>query len=168
MTPRRRREVSARNNRPVAVVTSTIPITMDKFHRELIRQVQTEGYDVCAVSSPGLELERLGQEMGVRVRPLLMTRSVSPLTDLVALVRWLLVCHAERPSLIVSATPKASLLGLLAGKATRANRRVYYLGGLRLEGELGRRRILLKAMERLTSWAATEVVANSPSLAARY
>jgi hypothetical protein len=114
MTPRRRREITVGNNRPVAVVTSTIPITMDKFHRELIRQVQTEGYDVCA-----LELERLGQEMGVRVRPLLMTRNVSPLTDLVALVRWLLVCRAERPSLVVSAIPKASLRGLLAGKATR-------------------------------------------------
>ena len=164
------RHVSAsrQSTKPVAVVTSTIPITIDTFHRELIRQVQAQGYDVCMVSSPGPELERVGNEMGIRVRSLPMTREISPVADLVALVRWFRVCVAERPSLVIGATPKASLLSLVAGRATRARRRLYYLGGLRLEGEQGRRRQLLAATERLTSWASTEVVANSPSLAARY
>jgi glycosyltransferase involved in cell wall biosynthesis len=153
---------------PVAVVTSTIPITIDGFHRELIRQVQQQGYDVCVVSSPGVELDRVRDEMGVRVRSLPMTRQVSPVADLIALFRWLWVCLAERPSLIVSATPKASLLSLLAGKVTHTRRRLYCMIGLRLEGETGRRRQLLWVMERLTSWASTEVVANSASLAAQY
>jgi len=154
--------------KPVAVVTSTIPITIDKFLRELIRQVKAEGYDVCVVSSPAAELDRVGDEMGIRVRSLPMTREVSPKADLVALVQWLRVCVAERPSLVISATPKASLLSLLAGKATRVHRRLYIMVGLRLEGEQGARRQLLWIMERLTSWASTEIVANSPSLAARY
>jgi glycosyltransferase involved in cell wall biosynthesis len=157
-----------RRSKPVAVVTSTIPITIDKFHRELIRQVQVAGYDVCVVSSPGVELTRVRDEMSVRVRSLAMTRQVSPIADVIALVQWLWVCLAERPSLLVSATPKASLLSMLAGKATRARRRIYYVGGLRLEGEHGRRRQLLWVMEWLTSCASTEVVANSPSLAAQY
>jgi glycosyltransferase involved in cell wall biosynthesis len=157
-----------RSATPVAVVTSTIPITIDKFHRELIRQVQAEGYDVCVVSSAGVELTRVRDEMGVRVRSLPMTREVSPKADLRALFQWLRVCRAERPSLLISATPKASLLSQLAGKATRVHRRIYYVGGLRLEGEQGRRRQLLWVMEWLTSRASTEVVANSPSLAAQY
>jgi glycosyltransferase involved in cell wall biosynthesis len=157
-----------RTIKPVALVTSTIPLTIDKFHRELIRQVQAEGYDVCVVSSPEPELEGLGNEMGVRVRPLPMARDISLLADLLALVQWLRVCLAERPSLVISATPKASLLSMIAAMFTRANRRVYYLGGLRLEGEHGTRRQLLRYMEKVTSWASTEIVANSPSLAARY
>jgi len=157
-----------RDSKPVALVTSTIPITIDKFHRELIRQIQAEGYDVCVISSPGPELVRVGHEMGVRVWALPMAREISPLADLVALVRWLVVCLREQPALVVSATPKASLLCQLAAKATRTRRRLYYLGGLRLEGEHGRVRQLLAAMEKLTSWASTEVVANSSSLAARY
>jgi len=164
----RRRRLTVQGTKPVALVTSTIPITIAKFHRELIRQVQAEGYDVCAVSSPGPELERVGREMAVRTRSLPMTREISPLKDLIALVQWLRLCLAERPSLVISATPKASLLSLLPAKATRARRRLYFLIGLRLEGEQGRRRHLLAVMERLTSWASTEVVANSPSLAARY
>jgi hypothetical protein len=55
-----------RSPRGVALVTSTIPVTIDNFNRELIRQVQAEGYDVCVVSSPGLELDKVGDEMGVR------------------------------------------------------------------------------------------------------
>lgn len=157
-----------RHSKPVAVVTSTIPTTIYTFDREIIRQVQKQGYDVCVVSSPGPELDRVRDEMGVRVRALPMTREISPLADLMALVAWLRVCRAERPSLIVSATPKASLLGLLAGKTTRVERRLYCMVGLRLEGEHGRRRRLLTLMEKVTSWASTEVVANSPSLAARY
>jgi glycosyltransferase involved in cell wall biosynthesis len=153
--------------RPVALVTATIPITTAKFQRELVRQVQAEGYDVCVVSSPGPELEKLREEWGVRVRSIPMTREISPLADLIALVQWLRVCLAERPSLMISATPKASLLSLLAGKATRVHRRLYCMVGLRLEGEQGRRRQLLVVIERLTSWASTEVVANSPSLAIR-
>jgi len=164
----RRDRPRRRTVKPVALVTSTIPITIDKFHRELIRQIQAEGFDVCVISSPGPELVRVGDDMGVRVRSLPMAREISPLADLIALVRWLVVCLKERPVFVVSATPKASLLSQLAARATRVRRRLYYMGGLRLEGEQGKVRLLLAAMERLTSWASTEVVANSPSLGARY
>lgn len=155
-------------SRRVAVVTATIPITIDSFDRELIRQVRAQGYDVCVVSSPGPELARVGSEMGVRVRALPMTREISPVADLIALVAWLRICVTERPALMISATPKASLLSLLAGKATHVPRRLYCMIGLRLEGEQGRTRRLLTLMEKITSWASTEVIANSPSLAARY
>ena len=154
--------------KPVAVVTSTIPMTIDKFDRELVRQVQAQGYDVCIVSAPGPALNRVGDEMSVRVRELPMTREISPIADLIAFFAWLRVCIAERPSLMISATPKASLLSLMAAKVTRVKRRTYCLVGLRMEGEHGMRRQLLALMEKSTSWASTDVVANSPSLAARY
>jgi glycosyltransferase involved in cell wall biosynthesis len=150
------------------VVTSTIPITVGAFDRELIRQVQAKGYDVCVVSSPGPGLARVGEQMGVRVRSVPMTREISPFADLIALIAWLRVCLSERPVLMISATPKASLLSLLAAKLTRVPSRLYCLVGLRLESEHGMRRKLLAFMEKITSWAATDVVANSPSLAARY
>jgi glycosyltransferase involved in cell wall biosynthesis len=161
-------KVSVQKTKPVAIVTSTIPTTIAACHCELIRQVQDEGYDVCVVSSPGPELERIRIKMGVRVRSIPMTRKISGPADLIALVQWFRVCLAERPSFLISATPKASMLSQLAGKVTRVHRRLYYLGGLRLEGDRGRRRQLLTIIERITSWAATEIVANSPSLAAQF
>jgi glycosyltransferase involved in cell wall biosynthesis len=154
--------------KPVAVVTATIPGTISTFDRELIRQVQAKGYDVCLVSSPGPLLDRIGAEMGVRIQPIAMTRKVSPLADLTALVLWLRFCFTERPALMISATPKASLLSLLAAKIAHVHQRLYCLVGLRLEGEHGGKRKLLAEMEKLTSWASTDVIANSPSLATRY
>jgi glycosyltransferase involved in cell wall biosynthesis len=69
---------------------------------------------------------------------------------------------------VLSATPKASLLALLAARVARVPVRLYSAVGLRLEGAEGNRRRVLAGVERLTTWAATDVVANSPSLAARY
>lgn len=49
-----------RQNRrkPLAVVTTTVPISMDRFQRPLIRQLKELGYDVMAVSSRGAGLQR--------------------------------------------------------------------------------------------------------------
>jgi glycosyltransferase involved in cell wall biosynthesis len=151
---------------PLAVVASTIPATVSTFHRELLRQLGAAGYELLVVSSPGPDLDDLGRQPGVRVEALPMTREVAPRADAVALRRWVGLLRRERPALIVTATPKASLVGLLAARLTRVPRRAYYLGGLRLEGETGARRRVLGAAERLTASCAQVVIVNSPSLAA--
>ncbi|GAA2493687.1 glycosyltransferase [Terrabacter carboxydivorans] len=143
-------------------------MSADKFFRELIRQLQSDGFDVCVVSSPGQGLANLSHDTGVRTRELRMAREISPLADIRALVQWVLVCLQERPQLVITATPKASLLGMVAAKATRVPRRLYFAVGLRLEGAQGNRRRILAAVERVATAASTEVVANSPSLAALY
>jgi len=152
--------------RLLAVVASTIPVTISTFHRELLRQLAGAGYEILVVSSPGSELDSLAVDLGVRVTAIPMTREMSPRTDLVALRRWVRLLRHERPALVVTATPKASLVGLVAARATRVPRRAYYVGGLRLEGETGARRRVLAAAERLTAACAHVVVVNSPSLAA--
>ncbi|HEU4999632.1 MAG TPA: glycosyltransferase family 4 protein [Lapillicoccus sp.] len=151
---------------PLAVVASTIPATVSTFHRELLRQLGAAGYELLVVSSPGPDLDDLGRQPGVRVEALPMPREVAPRADALALRRWIRLLRRERPALIVTATPKASLVGLLAARLTRVPRRVYYLGGLRLEGETGTRRRVLGAAERLTAACAQVVIVNSPSLAA--
>ncbi|WP_322613553.1 glycosyltransferase [Dermacoccus abyssi] len=152
--------------RPRAVVTSTVPVTLNSFHRELIRQVSLT-HDVHVISSPGHDLDELARDLDVTPHPLPMTREISPKLDLAALRRWVTLLKSIGPDVIVTATPKASLLGQLAARATGVPKRLYYCGGLRLEGETGRRRQLLAAIERLTGSAATAVVVNSPSLAIR-
>ena len=149
----------------LAVVASTIPVTLSTFHRELLRQLMAAGYEILVVSSPGPELDALATDLGVRVVAIPMSREMSPAADAGALRRWIRLLRRERPALIVTATPKASLVGLVAARTTRAPRRVYYLGGLRLEGETGMRRRVLGAAERLTAACAHVVVVNSPSLA---
>jgi glycosyltransferase involved in cell wall biosynthesis len=150
----------------LAVVASTIPMTISTFHRELLRQLGGAGYEILVVSSPAAELDGLATDLGARVTALPMTRDMSPRLDAAALWRWVRLLRRERPALVVTATPKASLLGLVAARLTKVPRRAYYLGGLRFEVERGRRRRVLVTAERLTASCAHVVIVNSPSLAA--
>ena len=94
-----------------------------------------------------------------------MRRDPAPLHDLVALARWVRLLARVRPAVLSVGTPKAALLGALAGALTGVPTRVYLVRGLRLESAAGRARSVLRAMERLTVAASTQVVAVSASLA---
>lgn len=152
--------------RPTAVVTSTIPLTLHKFHRELIREL-TVGYEVHVISSPGTTLDLIAQELPVRIHALEMGRRITLAADLRALYAWWRLLRRLRADLIITATPKASFLAQLAARSAGVPQRLYYVGGLRLEGAKGLQRKILTVMERETSRAATVIVANSASLARR-
>lgn len=67
----------------------------------------------------------------------------------------------NRPYAIHCNTPKASLLGLVAGFILRIPIRIYYIHGLRYEGAYGRKRQLLKFIEFISCWCATDIIAVS-------
>lgn len=157
---------ASRGAKPPAVVTATVPETLNLFHRELIRQL-SQTHTVHVVTSCGPDLDDLVAATGVISHVIPMAREVSPIRDLRALQSWLGVLGRVRPEVLITATPKASLLGMLAGAVRRVPNRLYYLGGLRLEGDQGLRRLLLVAMERVTGQSAHHIVANSPSLQRR-
>lgn len=146
-----------------AVVTATIPLTLRSFHLRLVDELVARGYDVVVASSPGEDLDRLSARYRAVAIP--MKRDISPFSDLIALGRWIRLLARERPELLLTITPKASLLGQIAGWCLRVPRRVYYLGGLRCEVEAGVRRVALALVERVTARRAHTVVVNSPSLA---
>lgn len=150
-----------------ALLTSTIPVTLDKFHRELIRQL-ADRYDVHIVSSAGPSLEALRRDLGVTVHALDMSREISLWSDISALYHWIRLVKRVGPSVVITATPKASLLGQASSWMFRVPQRMYYLGGLRLEGEVGIRLKVLSSMEMLTAAMSTVIVANSPSLASKF
>lgn len=123
------------------------------------------GWDVTVVSSP--EATRRPKAVpGVSYVGVPMNREPSPLSDAVSLVSWIRLLIKKSPDVVMAGTPKASLVGLLAGKMTRVPVRIYHLRGLRLETVAhGPKRGVLAAIERMTSDAATSVLSVSDSLA---
>lgn len=151
---------------PLAVIASTVPVTLFKFHLSTMTGLLDRGYDVRVVSSSGDYLDQIANHhRSVRLTAIPMRRDIAPMADLVALGRWLLLLAKHRPRLIIVCTPKCALLGMLAAFVCRVPRRVYLCGGLRLEGEHGIRRAILWFFEWTAMHLATEVVANSESLA---
>lgn len=149
-----------------ALVTTTTPVTLLSFHQELVRQLQRDG-PVHLVSSAGPELQEASESLAAPAHAIRMSREISPVADLVALVRWVWLLLRLRPSIVISATPKASLMAQTAAWLTRVPQRVYFVGGLRLEGATGLSRRLLLGMEKLTFAASTVAVVNSASLRQR-
>lgn len=123
-------------------------------------ELASRGWDVHIVAdgfdeavAPALNLHRLR-----------MKRNPSPISDGLALLKWCALLAYLRLDVIAVATPKASLLGLIAGSILRVRRRVYFLWGLRFESLTGPKRLLFLALEKLTGALATEIVSVSPSL----
>ena len=155
-----------RERRPGRVVYGmTIAQSVAALLRGQLGWFREQGWDVHLVTSPGNLLDVVEARERVTVHPLPMDREINLGRDPLALVRWIRLLRRLRPDVLNVGTPKAGLLGALAGWLTRVPVRVYVLRGLRLEGaRTPRQKALLWLAERATIMLASEVVCVSHSL----
>jgi len=122
------------------------------------------------LASQGWDVHLVAEAWSETPNPLLrhhrirMQRKPSPISDVRALVEWFMLLARLRPDVVAIATPKASLLALIAATFLRVPRRVYFLWGLRFESLVGSKRFFFILLEKLTGVLATEIVSVSPSL----
>lgn len=115
------------------------------------------GYHMVAVTSPGPELDSLRRDDGFHCVEVPMERHISPLSDLVSLLRMIRVLRKERPWVVHSMTPKAGLLCMVAAWLTRVPVRVHTFTGLVWPTATGLKRKILMMTDRLTCACATHV-----------
>jgi glycosyltransferase involved in cell wall biosynthesis len=133
-----------------------------RFLRGQLGYLIEHGFDVevgTRLSDPPAEFDD-----GVVVHDLPYEREPSPIADLRALVATIRLIRRLRPDVVNASTPKAGLLGTIAGWLARVPQRAYVVRGLRFETLTGRRRTVLRWLERLATACATDVVYNSTSL----
>lgn len=99
----------------------------------------------------------------VEVIPVAIQRKVSPLADLQALLRLYRHFRATRYGVICSVTPKAGLLSLLAAFFSRTPVRIHIFTGQVWVTRSGVKRWLLKTIDKLMAWLATDLLTDSPS-----
>jgi glycosyltransferase involved in cell wall biosynthesis len=151
----------------VAAPAVVIGVTADESVRLLHGfpdHLAEQGWTVHVVSSPGSLAEQLGANRAVQVHGIAMERGVSPGKDLRALLAWIRLLRRLKPDLVYVGTPKAGLLGGLAGLLTRVPARIYLLRGLRSEGLAFPWSAWLNRLERISVRCAHAVVCVSPSL----
>jgi glycosyltransferase involved in cell wall biosynthesis len=122
-------------------------------------------YDVLAVSSPEKMLEEVAIHEGVRTTSVAMTRSITPLKDLQALWKLYRLFKKEKPAIVHTHTPKAGLLGMMAGRLAGVPIRMHTVAGMPLMVSTGLKKRMLQSVERLTYSCATGVYPNSKNLA---
>jgi len=148
---------------PHIVVGITIPQSC-LLLRDRLRTLREAGFRVTLVSSPGEMLARTAAQEGVEFVALPMRREISPLADLLSLLRLCWLLRRLNPDMTEFSTPKAGLLGSIAALLCGVPVRVYFLRGLKLESCKGLKRSILLMTERLAAACSHVVLCNSVSL----
>lgn len=118
-------------------------------------------YQVIAVSADAERLERYGIKNNVRTFPVEMTRKITPIMDLRALLRLYNFLKKEKPLIVHTHTPKAGIVGMLAAKLAKVPIRLHTVAGMPLMENSGVKRIILEAVEKFTYSCATKIYPNS-------
>jgi len=129
-----------------------------------LKFMKAKGFDVMMVSADGPELPAVIDFEGCDHYVIPMTRKISPIADIICLLKFVRLFRQQRPHIIHTHTPKAGLMGMLAGWLCRVPIRVHTLAGWRLLNVPGWRGRLIYIIEKITFWAAHEVWPNSRSL----
>lgn len=138
---------------------TTVSMSLNFFKGQI--EALNNIFEVCLVSSPSPQLQEIASREKVRYKGIEMKREIAPFYDVISLISLLIFFFSEKPAIIHCNTPKASLLGLMAGKMAGVPHRIYYIHGLRYEGATGLKQKLLKMMEKITCWLATDIIAVS-------
>lgn len=144
--------------------TTTVPISLKTLLKGQHRFMSEHGFEVVGVSSLGSELKEVQQDEGIRVVPLEMTRTISPINDLKSLIAFYKLCKKEKPLIVHSHTPKAGIVGMLGAKLAGVPIRLHTVAGLPLMEATGTKRRILNWVEKLTYAVATKVYPNSKGL----
>jgi glycosyltransferase involved in cell wall biosynthesis len=142
---------------------TTVPLSLDKLLSGQLRFMSAH-YEVIAVAAEKEYLEKIGEKEEVRTFHLEMSRKITPLADLLAVIRLYFFLRNEKPFIVHSHTPKAGIVGMLAAKLAGVPHRLHTVAGLPLLEAKGFKRKLLDFVEKVTYTCATKVYPNSVGL----
>jgi len=145
-------------------VTSSLSLVLLRGQLSYLRAA---GFHPAVVCGFGPQSEEMSATESIPVFTVEMEREISPLKDLVSLVRVSQLLRRLQPTVSNSGTPKAGLLVGLAAWFNRVPCRIYTLRGLRVETATGTKRWLLWLTERIACACAHRVICVSPSLRQR-
>ncbi len=139
---------------------TTVPLSLEKLLTGQLH-FMSSFYNVIAISSDKERLEKYGQLEKVSVFPLEMTRKITPLQDLITVVKLYFFLKKTKPFIVHTHTPKAGIVGMLASKLAGVPHRLHTVAGMPLLEQSGLKRVVLDFVEKLTYSCATKVYPNS-------
>ena len=142
---------------------TTVPISLHKLLKGQLK-FMSDYYDVVAVSSYSDLLNVVGDNEGVQIKGVEMTREITLGKDIKALWEMYQFFRKEKPFIVHTHTPKAGIVGMMAAWLARVSIRLHTVAGLPLMEATGFKRQLLNFAEKMTYFFATKVYPNSYGL----
>lgn len=142
---------------------TTVPISLATLLKGQLK-FMSNNFDIIAISSEGNELNEVAENEGVKVESVNLTRKITPITDLLAVIKLYKLLKKEKPTIVHTHTPKAGIVGMLASKLAGIPIRIHTVAGMPLMEATGIKRVLLNFVEKLTYLFSTKVYPNSKGL----
>lgn len=114
--------------------------------------------------SPSEEFFELSSELAYIPFEVLITRKISPFEDLQAIIKVRSYIIKNKITKVVGHTPKGGMIAMIASFLAGVSTRIYFRHGLVYETSSGVKRIILKNIDRLCGFLATNVVCVSESI----
>lgn len=156
--------VSQHNKKPLLIRITTVPVSMQLLLKGQMKFMQQQGFKVTMISSDGAEVEAVQKQEECELIKVPFTRTISPFTDLLCLIKLFSIFRRLKPQIVHTHTPKAGLIGMLAARLAGVPVRLHTIAGLPWMETTGRLRWLLKLIEKLTAAAASRIYPNSNAL----
>jgi glycosyltransferase involved in cell wall biosynthesis len=147
---------------PKLCYMTTIPSTFN-FLKGQIGFMKSKGFGVVGITSPTPEVKDIELRERIHVDTVPMTREITPVKDLMALLRIIRIFRKQRPAILNASTPKASLLGVLAARITHVPVIIYTLRGLPFVTKRGIQRYMLIFIEWIVCRLSHRVITTSYS-----
>jgi glycosyltransferase involved in cell wall biosynthesis len=142
---------------------ATIPFFLFNHLRLQIIATVRAGHEVVLISSGGPEVDFLKQIDGVRFVQIDIQRNITPLNDLVSVLRLFWLLRKERFDVVHTTTPKAGMLGAIAASMARIPIRIHTFTGQAWSEMRGLKRKLAKIGDKITVVLNTRCYADSIS-----
>lgn len=153
--------------RPIKLcVVATADITIQNLCRGRLEYLVEHGYDVTVVCGPTNMADQI-RARGLKLFTPVLTRAISPFTDLRCLMQLRRFFCREQFHIIEISTPKAALLGAIAARLAIGSKLVHLLRGLAYQRQSFLSALLMRWSQRIPSILADSVIAVSPSLRER-
>lgn len=129
-----------------------------------IKYFSEKGYETYLLAPQDERTIKFCEEEGCILLPVKIKRDISILSDLLSLFQVIIHFVKIKPDVINLGTPKISLVGMIAGKLTGVQKKVYTCRGFRFEHETGLKKQILIQMEKIAGALANNIICISPSV----
>lgn len=146
--------------KPKLAIVTTVPITIKAILKDQPRFLN-DYLDVSIITSSGKEIDYIKRNERVKIYTVDMERNISPLKDLVSLIKLFILLLKIRPDIVHSFTPKAGLLTMLASFFALVKIRIHTFTGLLFPSRRGLLKLLLILNDRVTIFLSSFVIAES-------
>lgn len=140
---------------------TTISHSLDLLLKGQLKYIGQHGFDISIACSKDENIQQIEEREEVSYFELRLTRTLSPLKDLVSLFRAIKLIRKLKPDIVHTHSPKAGIIGMIAAWVCRVPVKIHTVAGLPLMETVGFKRKLLVQVERIAYSCADFVLPNS-------